>query len=83
MISGYRKKMVFQKFKSWIDELNVLAGFDLTEKLVYELFSDLDVHKKGYLTEVDWTNAFAHYHWEDQMIRELKDALKTNFSTIQ
>jgi len=46
-----------------MDEKNVLAGFDLTEKLVYEIFSDLDSHKKGYLIESDWLNAFAQYNW--------------------
>jgi hypothetical protein len=51
IISGYRKKLVFAKFKKWIDDQNVLAGFDLTEKLLYELFSDIDQHKKGFLTE--------------------------------
>lgn len=71
---------MFQKFKKWIDGLNVVAGFDLTEKLLYELFSDLDQHKKGYLTENDWINAFAHYDWLDQMIREITEACK-NFES--
>ncbi|CAK76335.1 unnamed protein product (macronuclear) [Paramecium tetraurelia] len=83
IVSGYRKKLVFQKFKKWIDEKNVLAGFDLTEKLVYEIFSDLDSHKKGYLIESDWLNAFAQYNWQDQMIKEIQDALSTYFSSIQ
>ncbi|CAD8159524.1 unnamed protein product [Paramecium octaurelia] len=83
IVSGYRKKLVFQKFKKWLDEKNVLAGFDLTEKLVYEIFSDLDSHKKGYLVESDWLNAFAQYNWQDQMIKEIQDALSTYFSSIQ
>ncbi|CAD8069030.1 unnamed protein product [Paramecium sonneborni] len=83
IVSGYRKKLVFQKFKKWIDDKNVLAGFDLTEKLVYEIFSDLDSHKKGYLVESDWLNAFAQYNWQDQMIKEIQDALTTYFSSIQ
>ncbi|CAK62279.1 unnamed protein product (macronuclear) [Paramecium tetraurelia] len=83
IVSGYRKKLVFQKFKKWIDEKNVLSGFDLTEKLVYEIFSDLDSHKKGYLVESDWLNAFAQYNWQDQMIKEIQDALSTYFSSIQ
>ncbi|CAD8157187.1 unnamed protein product [Paramecium pentaurelia] len=83
IVSGYRKKLVFQKFKKWMDEKNVLAGFDLTEKLVYEIFSDLDSHKKGYLIESDWLNAFAQYNWQDQMIKEIQDALSTYFSSIQ
>jgi hypothetical protein len=74
--------MVFQRFKKWIDEMNVLSGFDLTEKLLHELFSDLDSHKKGYLTENDWTNAFLHYDWQQQMVQEVSEALKTNFAAI-
>ena len=36
----------------------VLAGFNLTVKLMQQLFADLDPHKKGHLTELDWENAF-------------------------
>ncbi|KAM3134464.1 hypothetical protein pb186bvf_013430 [Paramecium bursaria] len=82
IVSGYRKKLVFQKFKKWIDEKNVLSGFDLTEKLVYEIFSDIDTHKKGYLAEPDWLNAFSQYHWQEQMIQELRDAISTYFTSI-
>lgn len=64
VISGYRKKLIFSRFKKWIDDMNVLSGFDLTEKLLHELFSDIDAHKKGYLTENDWTNCFLHYDWQ-------------------
>lgn len=51
-----------------IDSL-ALRGFDLSEKLLQELFSDLDPHKKGYLTESDWVNAFGNlkiyfYIWD-------------------
>lgn len=60
----------------------MLSGFDLTEKLVYEIFSDLDHHKKGYLVEQDWMNAFAQYNWQDQMVKEIQDAVATYFNSI-
>ena len=46
------------KYKEWIEVNHVLEGFNLTDKLMQELFSDLDPHKKGNLTETDWDNAF-------------------------
>jgi len=30
----------------------------MTLALIQKLFSELDPHKKGYLSEHDWTNAF-------------------------
>jgi Ca2+-binding EF-hand superfamily protein len=42
-----------------------MNGFDLTDKLTQELFSDLDAHKKGYLTEEDWINSFSGYDWKN------------------
>ena len=50
--------ITYAKFKDWIEQHNVQQGFNLTEKLVQELFSDIDPHKKGHLTENDWENAF-------------------------
>ncbi len=31
----------------------------MTERLLQKLFADVDPHKKGYLTETDWNNAFS------------------------
>ena len=58
VISGYRKKLVFAHFVKWVHDTDALRGFDLTDRLMQELFSDLDPHKKGHLTESDWENAF-------------------------
>lgn len=57
-ISGYRKRLVFSNFVKWVNEVNALRGFDLTDRMMQELFADLDSHKKGYLTESDWEIAF-------------------------
>lgn len=51
MISEYHKKLIYSNFKKWVLDANALRGFDLTEKLMQEFYSDLDPHKKGYLTE--------------------------------
>ena len=60
VISGYHKKIFYTQFLKWIRANNALRGFDVTEKLLQELFSDLDPHKKGYVTEQDWQNAFGN-----------------------
>jgi len=57
-ICGYRKKLVFAHFVKWVQDTDALRGFDLTDRLMQELFADLDPHKKGHLTESDWENAF-------------------------
>lgn len=44
--------------KKWVESNQALRGFNLTEGLYKRLFSDLDPHKKGYLTENDWINSF-------------------------
>lgn len=58
VISGYRKKLLYSYFVKWVNDTDALRGFDLTDKLMQELFADLDPHKKGHLTESDWENAF-------------------------
>jgi len=45
--------MVFNQFREWIEQANALKGFDLSNRLMLELFADLDPQKKGYLTEID------------------------------
>ncbi len=61
VISGYHKKLIYSNFMKWVDKNDALRGFDLTEKLMQEIFSDLDPHKKGYVTEDDWINAFSNF----------------------
>ena len=51
-------RITYEQFKNWVEPRGVLHGFNLTEKLLKELFSDIDPHKKGNLTENDWNNAF-------------------------
>ena len=51
-------KITFKHFTNWIELNMALTGFNLTEKLMQQLFADLDPHKKGHLTELDWENAF-------------------------
>ena len=52
--------MKYTLFKKWIEKNRVLTGFDLTDRLIQKLFADLDPHKKGYLIEADWVNAFGN-----------------------
>jgi hypothetical protein len=53
----------------------VLKGFNLTEVLLHELFSELDPHKKGLLALNDWSIAFKDFEWSVQNLVELKSAL--------
>jgi len=48
-----------------------------------KLFSELDPHKKGYLTENDWQNAFGAFNWSQQAIVELKNAIQCAFSNCE
>eukprot|EP00825_Cyclidium_porcatum_P013302 TRINITY_DN1701_c0_g3_i2.p1 TRINITY_DN1701_c0_g3~~TRINITY_DN1701_c0_g3_i2.p1 ORF type:complete len:627 (+),score=122.35 TRINITY_DN1701_c0_g3_i2:88-1968(+) len=82
VISGYRKKLLYDKFFKWITETNALKGFDLTERLMQQLFSDLDQHKKGYLTEQDWEIAFSGYNWKKQMKQEVSLMINQNFPNL-
>ena len=60
MISLHQKRLLYSQFYKWLEDSRALTGFNLTEKLVQEVYSDLDPHKKGYLTENDWLNAFGN-----------------------
>ena len=71
--------MDYATFKKWAEEKNVLNGFNLTDKLMQELFSDLDPHKKGHLTINDWETTFKGYSKEDLHLTELQDFISTSF----
>jgi len=58
-IAGKKDRMEYTQFSKWVENNRVLAGFDMTERLIQKLFADLDPHKKGYLSESDWKNAFS------------------------
>lgn len=71
----------YENFKTWLETNNVLKGFNLTDKLMQQLFSDLDPHKKGNLTENDWTIAFGGYSNDELNVTELRDFLSESFKT--
>ncbi len=62
-VTHHKKVCFYKQFKKWCDDTQALNGFNLTEVLMKQLFSDLDPHKKGHLTENDWINAFGAYSW--------------------
>lgn len=51
-------KVTFDQFKKFIERNHTLQGFNMTLPLMQKLFAEIDPHKKGYLTEHDWVNAF-------------------------
>lgn len=55
-----QNKIIFSSFKHWIENNQILIGFNLTEKLLQRFFSYLDPHKKGFLTAQDWINIFGN-----------------------
>ena len=40
-----------EQFRVFVEKCRALSGFNLTFQLLQELFSDIDPHKKGYLTQ--------------------------------
>jgi Ca2+-binding EF-hand superfamily protein len=59
-ISHHGARITFEQFNNWIFTHSVLDGFNLTEKLLKDLFSDFDPHKKGHLTRSDWQSVFGN-----------------------
>lgn len=78
-ISSHKGRITYETFKKWIEDNNVLQGFNLTEHLLLRLYADLDPHKKGYLVLTDWENAFSQFSWNHQILAEVQDVLYTNF----
>ena len=78
-ISENSRRITYKQFKDWLDSSNALQGFNLTETLLKELFSDLDPHKKGHLTQNDWVNAFGSYNWSNQILEELQSTVASSF----
>jgi hypothetical protein len=56
-----------------------LHGFNITSQLIHELFSELDSHKKGYISLNEWQNYFGHFNWKDHVLLELKNAVASYF----
>jgi hypothetical protein len=73
--SEHLQKVTFEQFRKFIEKHNALQGFNLTTSLTQQLFSEIDPHKKGYITEKDWLNAFSAFNWSEQVFIELKNAI--------
>ena len=54
VISKNQSQLKFQEFNNYLNQKQILQGFNLTERLVQQLFSYFDRHSKGYLTQLDW-----------------------------
>lgn len=54
----------------------------MTRGLIRELFGELDPHKKGYLSQVDWRNAFSGFNWSRQVLEEFHSSLAGNFADV-
>ena len=57
-ISHQGARITYDQFSSWVSTNGVLSGFNLTDRLLRDLFSDYDPHKKGHLTRSDWQAVF-------------------------
>ena len=58
---------------------NLLHGFNLTTPLYQELFSQIDPHKKGFISANDWCNSFNRFNYLDQKSEELKSLIAAAF----
>lgn len=75
-------KITFDQFKKFIEKNRALEGYNMTVPLLQKLFAEIDPHKKGYLNEHDWTNAFQAFRHDDQNLIELKNAIQVAFSDV-
>lgn len=60
------QKLLFSAFRTWVEKKKALSGFIPNEDILKKIFSELDVHKKGYLTESDFTSCFGGYNWTSE-----------------
>jgi hypothetical protein len=72
-------KIDFEQFKNFLEKQNALSGFNLTNKLMQQLFAQLDSHKKGFLTDNDWQLNFAQFNVDSQLMLELANLLSVSF----
>ena len=79
-VSELTGKIKLDQFIKWVESNQVLGGFNLTQQLLEKLFADLDPHRKAYITEQDWSHSFSGISYQSQCIKELKDAVRSNFS---
>lgn len=81
-VSELTGRIKLEQFVKWVESNQILRGFNLTQQLLEKLFAELDPHRKAYITESDWENAFGKIDYKDQCIKEIKDAVRSNFSDI-
>jgi hypothetical protein len=43
------------------------SGFMFNQNMIKQLFAHLDPHKKGYLSEGDFSNLFGKYNWKSSI----------------
>ena len=75
-------KIKYRDFKEFMEETHALKGFNLTEQLLQQLFSELDPHKKGFLSESDFEIAFSGFNWYDQLVVELETLVSCSFADV-
>lgn len=82
-ISERSGKIDFNSFSKFLDNSRLLNGFNLTKQLQQQLFSEIDSHKKGFITENDWLLAFSQFNYSSQTLIELQNALSVSFTDSQ
>lgn len=75
-------KIKYRDFKEFMEQTNALKGFNLTDQLLQQLFSELDPHKKGFLSESDWIQAFGGFNWNQQLVVELENLIACSFTDV-
>lgn len=81
--AGNKNRLNMGEFRAFVEKEQALNGFNLTEALYQQLFSELDAHKKGYLDLNDWTQIFGTFKWSDQLLVELKNILQCSFGDCE
>jgi len=81
--SGETDKVDLVKFNAFVDKHDALRGFNLTDMLKQKLFSEVDPHKKTFLSIKDWINAFQTFTQEDHLMVELKNFLQVQFANSE
>lgn len=61
--AGSKARVNFDNFREFVAKAEALEGFNLTVPLLQQLFSELDSHKKGYLSKNDWQLTFKAFDW--------------------
>jgi hypothetical protein len=67
-------------FKKWIEDHDILQGFNITDTLLLELFAHMDPHNKGYLILNDWEQLFGDFKWNTVLLNELQGLMFKSFS---